>query len=101
LWLAASKVKEKMANTKASVIAKGDRGGFSAKERIFALARAHGVVYQPDALDDLADAFTRLAGDDVELDDTELLLLALERAGCLSTDEADRLHVAYLEQRSP
>jgi hypothetical protein len=90
-----------MAHTKASVIAKDDIGGFSAKERIHALARDHGVVYQPDPLDDLADAFTRLAGDDVDLDETELLLLALERAGCLSTKEADRLHVAYLEQRSP
>jgi hypothetical protein len=89
-----------MANMKASVIVKDDIGDLSAKERIHALARIHGVVYQPDQLDDLADAFTRLAGDDVELDDTELLLLALERAGCLSTKEADRLHVVYLEQRS-
>jgi hypothetical protein len=89
----------KMTNTKASVIAKDDIGGFSAKERIFALARAHKVAYRPNALDDLGDAFTRLAGDDVELDDTELLLLALERAGCVSTEEADRLHVAYIRQR--
>jgi hypothetical protein len=89
-----------MATTKASAAVRDDIGGLPAKERIHALARVHGVVYELEPLDDLADAFTRLAGDDVELDDTELLLLALERAGCLSTKEADRLHVAYLEQRS-
>jgi hypothetical protein len=94
------KGEREMANTKASVITKDDIGGFSAKERILALARAHGVVYRPDPLDDLADAITRLAGDDIELDDTELLLLALERAGYVSTEEADRLHVAYMRQRS-
>jgi hypothetical protein len=79
---------------------KDNLGGFSAKERIHALARAYKVAYLPAELDDLGDAFARLAGDDVELDETELLLLALERAGCVSTDEADRLHIAYMRQRS-
>jgi hypothetical protein len=89
-----------MAGSTASAIATDHPDGISARERILALARTHGISYRPDPLDDLADAFTRLAGDDVELDDTELLLLALARAGCVSVEEADRLHIAYMRQRS-
>jgi hypothetical protein len=73
----------------------------SAKEEILALARKHGVTYQPTAHDDLADTFARLSGDDAQLDDTVLLLLALERAGHVSAQDADRLHVAYMRQRTP
>jgi len=76
-------------------------GVLSAREQILALAQARGVVYRPNALDDLGNAVTRLAGDDVRLDDTELLLLALERAGWVSTGEADRLHIAHMRQRAP
>lgn len=73
----------------------------SAEEEILALAREHGVTYQPTELDELADTFARLSGDDVELDDTELLLLALEKAGHLSTRDANRLHIAYMRQHRP
>jgi hypothetical protein len=73
----------------------------SAKEEIVALARKHGVTYQPTTLDGLADDITRLSGDDVQLDHTELLLLALERAGHLSTKDANRLHAAFLRQHNP
>jgi hypothetical protein len=73
----------------------------SAKEQILALANTHKIAPQPMPLDDLANAITRLAGDDVQLDDTEQLLLALERSGYLSTSEADHLHVAYMRQRAP
>jgi hypothetical protein len=89
-----------MAASSDSATAKDHADSISAKEHILALAQSHGVVYRPDPLDDLADAFTRLSGDDVELDDTELLLLALARAGCVSVEEADRLHIAYMRQRS-
>ena len=70
----------------------------SARDEILALARQHGVTYQPTALDELGNAMSRHAGDDVQLDDTESLLLALERAGHLSTNEANRLHAAYMRQ---
>ena len=73
----------------------------SAEEEILALAREHGVTYQPTELDELADTFARLSGDDVQLDDTELLLLALEKAGHLSTRDANRLHIAYMRQHRP
>ena len=68
----------------------------SAKEEILALARAHGVTYRPTPLDELGNAITRLAGDDVQLDEVELLLLAIRRAGHLTSAEATRLHGEYL-----
>jgi hypothetical protein len=90
-----------MADSTARVIARGRTRNLSSREQILALARVREVAYRPNALDELGNAVTRLAGDDVRLDDTELLLLALERAGCVSTGEADRLHIAYMRQRSP
>jgi len=70
----------------------------SAKDEIVALARRHGVTSKPMPLDKLGEVISRLAGDGVQLDDTERLLLALERAGHLSSKEANRLHVAYMRQ---
>ena len=70
----------------------------SAQDEILVLARQHGVTYRPMPLDQLGETMSRLAGDDVNLDDTERLLLALERAGHLSTRDANRLHVAYLRR---
>jgi hypothetical protein len=70
----------------------------SAKDEIQALARRHGVTYAPTPLDQLGKAMSQLAGDDMKLDDTEYLLLALERSGHLSTRDANRLHVAYMRQ---
>jgi hypothetical protein len=84
----------------ASVIAKDRTGVLFARAQILALAQARGVVYRQNALDDLGNAITQLAGDDVRFDDTELLLLTLERAGCVSTGEADRLHIAHMRQRA-
>ena len=71
----------------------------SAEEEIFALARAHGVTFQPTADDELADTFARLSGDDVSLDEAGLLLIALERAGHITSDEATRLHGAHLRAK--
>ena len=71
----------------------------SAKEEILALARKHGVTYQPTAVDDLADTITRLAGDDVELDEPAQLLIALKRAGHITSAESARLHGDYLRAK--
>jgi hypothetical protein len=90
-----------MADSTASVIPKDRAGVLSAREQILALARSRRIAYLPNAVDDLGNAITQLAGDDVRFDDTELLLLALERAGCVSTGEADRLHIAHMRQRAP
>ncbi len=68
---------------------------------IRALAERHKVAYTETATDLLGQHITRLAGDDVALDETELLLLALERAGYVGHSDAVRLHAAYLRQAKP
>ena len=68
---------------------------------IVSLAQKHGVTYRPTTTDAWAQTVTRLAGDDVALDDIELLLIALERAGQLSRQEALRLQVNYLREALP
>ena len=65
-------------------------------EDIRQLARQHGVTYEASALDAWADQVTRLAGDDVELDDVENLLVALVRAKAITSKESTILHAAYL-----
>jgi hypothetical protein len=65
---------------------------------ILNLARDHGVTYRPTKVDAWADHVTRLADDDVVLDDIELLLLELERSGQLTGPEAARLQVNYLRE---
>jgi hypothetical protein len=62
------------------------------------LARDHGVTYRSTELDAWAHHVTRLADDDVVLDEIELLLVALRRAGHLSGPEARRLQVTYLRE---
>jgi len=62
------------------------------------LARKHQVAYVPTQSDALANHITRLAGDHVELDDVERLLIALQRAGYLSRVEIVRLQANYLRE---
>lgn len=64
------------------------------------LAVAHGVTYAATSADALAGAITRLSGDDIELDATELLLIALHRAGHLTNAESLRLQHGHLTSRA-
>ena len=73
----------------------------SAAATIRPLAEEHGISYVEAATDVLGRHITRLAGDDVQLDDTQRLLIALERSGCISGREAVRVHAAYLHEASP
>jgi|HubBroStandDraft_1064217.scaffolds.fasta_scaffold1272124_2 hypothetical protein len=68
------------------------------KAAIRALAERHRVTYKPASTDGLAHHITRLAGDDVVFDETEQLLIALQRAGVLSRTEAVLLQADYLRQ---
>ena len=70
-----------------------------AEAEIRALAEKHKVAYRETATDVLADHITRLAGDDVVLDEPSRLVLALRRAGHLTSAEAARLNGAYLKAR--
>ncbi len=65
------------------------------------LARRHEVAYARTKNDALADHITRLAGDDVQLDEVEQLLIALQRGGHLSRMEVVRLQAKYLRESRP
>ena len=62
------------------------------------LASRHQVVFIPTELDAFAQDVTRLAADDVRLDEVECLLLGLQRAGHLSRPELIRLQAKYLRE---
>ena len=62
------------------------------------LASRHQVVFIPTNLDALAQDATRLAADQVCLDEVECLLLGLQRAGHLSRPELIHLQAQYLRE---
>lgn len=65
------------------------------------LAAEHSVTYEETATDRLAGHITRLSGDDVQLDDTQLLLLALRRGGHITGTRVMELLGAYLHRDEP
>ena len=67
-------------------------------DEILSLAKRHRVAYTPMANDAWAHDVTHLADDDVTLDEIELLLIELQRAGHLSRPEALKLQVNYLRE---
>lgn len=67
-------------------------------QRIVDLAKQYGVSYRSTAKDVWANDVTRLADDEVLLDEIELLLIELQRTGHLSRPEALRLQVDYLRE---
>jgi hypothetical protein len=62
------------------------------------LARRHHVTYVRRPNDALAGHMSRLAGDHVEFDEIEQLLIALQRAGHLSRTELVRYQARYLRE---
>ena len=69
--------------------------------RIRKMAQEHHVAYVRTSRDALAHHVTRLAGDDVQLDEVEQLLIALQRSGHLSRIEMVKLQAAYLREARP
>ncbi|UYO43560.1 hypothetical protein KQX63_19565 [Rhodopseudomonas palustris] len=65
------------------------------------LARRHRVELTATESDVLARHISRLAGDDVVLDDVEQTLMSLQRAGHLSRRELVRLQARYLRESRP
>lgn len=63
------------------------------------LARRHGVTYRKAKADAPADAITRVADDDVRLDEIEGLMIALRRTGVLTADNFVPLQVRYLREK--
>ena len=73
----------------------------TAAEHIRVLAQHYHVVYSETPNDRLAHHISRLAGDTVELDEIERLLIGLQRAGHLSRTEMVLLQARYLREATP
>jgi hypothetical protein len=71
----------------------------TAKQQVDLLAEQHGITYRQTQFDELADTYSQLSDNDVELDETELLLLELDRAGVLVGKDNGLLHLQYLRER--
>ena len=67
-------------------------------DQIRALAERHKVTYRELGLDRWANKVTALAGDEVELDDIEELLIALKRNGVLTSEQMTQFQIAYLRE---
>ncbi len=65
------------------------------------LARRDHIDYSETATDRLAHHMSRLAGDTIELDEIERLLIGLQRAGHLSRPEMILLQAQYLREANP
>ncbi|MHC8364332.1 hypothetical protein ACYZT9_00245 [Pseudomonas sp. ZT5P21] len=63
------------------------------------LAKDHKVTADPDDMSRMAVNITRLAGDVVELDGIEQLLVNLKKKGVLSKAEILALQGRYLQER--
>lgn len=66
---------------------------------ITGLAKLHGVSYVKTPSDELAEVITRLSDDEVKMDETELLLFALQRSGVITTRDAIALQLSYLREQ--
>jgi hypothetical protein len=66
--------------------------------RIRKMAKEYHVAYVRTSSDAFAHHVTRLAGDDVQFDEIEQLLIALQRSGHLSRVEMVQLQAAYLRE---
>jgi hypothetical protein len=71
----------------------------TAKQQVDLLAEQHSITYHQTQLDELADTYSRLSDNEIELDETELLLLELDRAGILTGKDNGLLHLQYLRER--
>ncbi len=71
----------------------------SVASQIRKLAKDHKVTADPDDMSRIAVNITRLAGDFVELDGIEQLLVNLKRKGVLSKSEILALQGRYLQER--
>jgi len=65
------------------------------------LALRNQIAYKPTATDRLANDITRLAGDEVDFDPIEQMLIALQRAGKINRLLMVRLQARYLRESRP
>lgn len=70
----------------------------SVADHVLALAAQHGITAELDRIDNIANTFSRLSGDDVKLDEIEVLLLHLARKEAISQEEMFSLLEGYLDE---
>ncbi len=68
------------------------------KKFIMNLAETNDVHYEKTGYDELAETFTSLSDDNVVLDHVETLIIALERAGIIASENVVPLHIGYLRE---
>jgi hypothetical protein len=71
----------------------------SVASQVRKLAKTHNVSAEPDGMSRMAVTITRLAGDVVELDSVEQLLVNLKKKGVLSKAEILALQGRYLQEK--
>lgn len=71
----------------------------SVASQVRKLAKDQRVTADPDGMSLIAVTITRMAGDVVELDDIEQLLVNLKKKGVLSKSEILALQGRYLQER--
>lgn len=71
----------------------------SVASEVHRLAKTHKVSAEPDSMSRMAVTITRLAGDLVELDDVEQLLVNLKKQGVLTKTQALSLQGRYLQEK--
>ena len=71
----------------------------SVASQVRKLAKAHKVTAERDEMSRMAETITRLAGDVVELDSVERLLVNLKKKGVLSKTETLALQGRYLQEK--
>lgn len=74
-------------------------GQLNVKAYILDLSKKHGVAYVETPSDRLANLFTSLSDDEVVLDEVELLIIALDRAGVIARKEVLPLLGRYLAEK--
>lgn len=67
-------------------------------DQVLSLAAEHGVTSELDRIDNITNIFSRLSGDDVELDEVEVLLVYFVRRGIISQEEMFSLLERYLDE---
>jgi hypothetical protein len=73
----------------------------STAEHIRTLARTYHISYSEGPNDRLAHHISRLAGDIIELDEIERLLIGLQRANRITRVEMIQLQARYLREARP
>ncbi|EJL02131.1 hypothetical protein PflQ2_1606 [Pseudomonas fluorescens Q2-87] len=74
-------------------------GTASVATQVRKLAKAHNITAELDGMSRMAATITRLAGDVVELDGIEQLLVNLKRKGVLSKSQILTLQGEYLQEK--